>query len=370
MAMRARRLEHPEARNERLRLLLALIFPLAAVVLQGLLWELARPHAWLLLYPAVFVSAWIGGKRAGILSTALSCALGWWLFVDDPRRLVPVAVFLVAGAALSVLLDSARRARDKAEERERRLQREILRLERELGEHASPSLVQNEQLEREWASAAAHDLQQPLNSILLRCDLLLRSELAERQRADVSRVRASAERLSQMVNDLADIAKLESRRLELARERLDIGELVREVIERAPDSGARARAPDDRRLFVRGDPARLGQVLTNLVHGAARYGGDKKQIVVEVEDDAGDVRVSVKNPAAALEGDQLARVFERSRSDDTPSEVRLGLVLAKDLVEAHGGRIWAEHVPGDGTAFRFSVPLDGPPTPRSEGTPR
>lgn len=233
------------------------------------------------------------------------------------------------------------------------------------------ALKELERLREEWASIVAHDLQQPISTMLLRSDLLLRSELGDRQKKDVGHLRAAAERMSRMVSDLMDASKLEARRMQISRSRLDLGELVCEVVERVPDASARirVRTPEGRRLFVLGDAQRLEQVLTNLLTNAVKYGARDAEILVEVDETRDEAQVAVVNRGPGISADALTRIFDRyvrsERATAAASGSGLGLYIAKGLVEAHGGRIWAESVPGELTTFRFSIPLDRAAAPRA-----
>jgi len=186
----------------------------------------------------------------------------------------------------------------------------------------------------------------------------------------MQQIRTSAKRLSRMVRDLTDASELESRHLSLALQRLDIGELVCDVVERHPGAAARTqvRMPADRRLFVRGDPERLEQVLANILSNAMKYGEADADIQIEVEEVNGYAEVSVTNRGAGIPSEELQFLFERytrarrARTSGTMGS-GLGLYIAKGLIEAHGGRIRAQSGPGDVTRFTFGVPLDGLPVP-------
>jgi len=133
------------------------------------------------------------------------------------------------------------------------------------------TLKELEQLREEWASIVAHDLQQPIHTILLRSDLLVAGTLNDQQAEHVRQIRITIKRLELMVNDLLDASQLETRRLRIFSERLDIGELVRDIVERFPDAArVRFHAPEPQRLFVRGDAQRLEQVVSNLLSNAMK----------------------------------------------------------------------------------------------------
>ena len=228
------------------------------------------------------------------------------------------------------------------------------------------TLKELEQLREEWASIVAHDLQQPVHTILLRSDLLLDGTLSDLQAEHVRQIRVTVRRLERMVNDLLDASQLEARRLRIVAERLDVGALVRDIAERFPASGrVRFQAPESYRLFVQGDAQRLEQVVSNLLSNATKYGEPGAPIQLEVSLAPGQAKVSVTNGGPGIDADELPLLFERfARSRTvTPTATRglgLGLYIAKGVVEAHGGRIWAESVPGR-TTFHFTIPLDGPP---------
>lgn len=229
-----------------------------------------------------------------------------------------------------------------------------------------------ERLREEWASIVAHDLQQPINSIVLRADLLLRGGITGQQAKDVRQIRTSAQRLSRMARDLTDASQLESRHLSLTLRRLDIGEWIREIVGRHPDAAARTRVrtPPDRRLFVRADAERFEQVIANLLSNALKHGTSDTEIRLDLEEVDGRAEVSVVHRGPGVSDEDLQSVFERySRTRRArPSGTQglgLGLYIAKGLVEAHGGHIWAESMPGELTRFAFNIPLDGPPLPAS-----
>jgi PAS domain S-box-containing protein len=222
------------------------------------------------------------------------------------------------------------------------------------------------QLREEWASIVAHDLQQPISTILLRTEAMLRGDVPGEHRANVENIRVAAGRISRMVHDLMDASQLEARRMSLALDRVDIAALVRDVVERDPDTAActRVRAPRDRPLVVQVDAVRLEQVLVNLLSNARKYGEAGAEVQVDVEPSDGRARISVTNRGPGIPADELPQLFERyvrareARASATRGS-GLGLYIAKGLVEAHGGRIWAESVPGESTTFHFCIPLEG-----------
>ena len=229
------------------------------------------------------------------------------------------------------------------------------------------TLKELERLRDEWASIIAHDLRQPISVITLRSALLQRARLSDEQQDDVRQIRSSAERLSRMTSDLMDASLLDTRRLQVTLDRLDLGQLLRDVVPRVPLAARRTkiRTPSDCRLFIKGDAQRLEQVVANLLSNAVKYSTAGTDIGLEVRRAGGNAEILVTNRGGGIPPEELPHLFERyvrssaARTSATKG-LGLGLYIAKGLVEAHGGRIWAESVPGDVSTFHVLIPLDGP----------
>lgn len=219
-----------------------------------------------------------------------------------------------------------------------------------------------ERLRQEWTSMVAHDLRQPVTIIHGYAGLLARSDdAAVRTRA--AHIFASAQRLSRMIDDLLDVSRLEARRLPLSRAPSDLVSLIKAAVERASAEtlGHRVEVEVKGALtLVDIDPGRVEQVLGNLLSNAAKYGAPGADIQVFLEPYDGAVRVSVVNRGPGISTEDLARLFERFQRGAAAGTkvvgVGLGLCISKGLVEAHGGRMWAESTPGERTSFHFTLP--------------
>ena len=225
-----------------------------------------------------------------------------------------------------------------------------------------------QRVREEWTSIVAHELRQPISVIALRSSLLLRSQLSREQRDSVEQVARSIHSLGRMVTDLMDASLLESDRLRVTLARIDLGQLLTDVVTRTPVGSHRARThiPDDTRIFVKGDAQRLEQVITNLLSNAVKYAAPETDVVVDLQVAAGQAHVRVTNVGDPIPGDDLPFIFNRFARARTAGTggvmgLGLGLYIARGLVTAHHGRIWAESVPGDCTTFHFTLPLDGRP---------
>jgi signal transduction histidine kinase len=228
------------------------------------------------------------------------------------------------------------------------------------------------QLERErgeWTSVITHDLRQPVTVILGYAAVLQghleRSEAHGDERRAAEHILTSAQNLNRMISDLLDVSRIESRRLTIKRQRTDLSTLVREVLDRTQ----LVTAGHPVQLVVREsipplalDPERIEQVLGNLLSNAAKYSDPDSPIRLAIERRGAVVEVAVSNSGPGIAPDELPRLFERFyRTQEALEERRpgigLGLYIAKGLVEAHGGRIWVESVPGQITTFGFTLPV-------------
>lgn len=230
---------------------------------------------------------------------------------------------------------------------------------------ASRRATEPESLPEEWVAMVAHDLQQPVHALVLGTDLLRRQVPDEKTRRSVERVRASALRLSRMIQDLWAIAKLESRQLSLQPEPMALGAFVRELLHHHPDAAERVtlqlQTKDE--LQVLADGERVAQVLSNLVTNAVRFSDPGTAIRIEVTLHPPFAQLAVISQGPAIAQDELLALFDHcigvERSHSALPGASIGLYVAKGLIEAHGGRIWAESGgPHATTRFCFTLPLD------------
>lgn len=222
-----------------------------------------------------------------------------------------------------------------------------------------------ERMREEWTSLITHDLRQPITSISGFAGVLAEHpDLPPHLRSKVVHIVAAARRLGRMTADLLEASRLESNQLALEMQPTDLAALVREVIERLAvelqDHPVRVVEGGALPLLVV-DPERIEQVLGNLLSNAAKYSPPGSPIVVELGVQGDEVVVGVINEGDGLRAEELATIFRRFHRSDSArrSRVRglgLGLYIARGLVEAHGGRIWAETEPGRSVTFRIALP--------------
>jgi len=219
----------------------------------------------------------------------------------------------------------------------------------------------------EVISTVSHELRAPLTSVKGYTSLLLNrwERLGEAQkRMMLEQVHHDADRVTRLVTELLDISRLESGRLVLRRQMVDVVGLVNGVVEkvRMVEAGLSAEIdfPDGfPRVYA--DPDKIEQVLTNLVENAAKYADPKTMRVSGAVLD-GRVSVAVADRGEGIPESDLPRVFTKffRRAETRPTGSGLGLWISRGLVEAHGGRLVVESELGRGSVFRFSLPIAPP----------
>jgi two-component system phosphate regulon sensor histidine kinase PhoR len=242
-----------------------------------------------------------------------------------------------------------------------------------------------QRIRAEFIDNLSHELRTPLTTISLLAETAARdAETASpRLRDRIAKIEIETGHLTQMINELLDLTRIESGTAQLLLDDVDLVRLSRMTVERLRLFAERQNLRidldlPDRVSPVRGDEARLGQVLVNLLHNAVKFSPNGGAIVVGVREDVGEVRVWVRDPGVGVPRADLARIFERFYKVDR-ARVRdrggtgLGLSIARHVIESHGGRIWAESEEGSGSTFIFTVPVAplgaaaGPSTSPSDG---
>lgn len=219
----------------------------------------------------------------------------------------------------------------------------------------------------EVVATVSHELRSPLTAVKGYTSLLLNrwSRLGDEQkRFMLEQIHHDADRVTRLVTELLDISRLETGRLTLNPQRVNIPDLARSVVAKVtleyPDLECSFEFP--RTLpSVLCDPDKVEQVLTNLVENAAKYASPKAmRIVGETRDDR--LVVSVHDKGEGIPAADLSHVFERffRAGHNKPSGTGLGLWISRGLVEAHGGELTAESSIGSGSVFRFTLPLHSP----------
>ncbi len=336
------------------------VFAAIRLVLSG---SLAERMAYLTYYPAVMIAALYGGLGAGLLAIAASSGIilfAWPIFIPAPfvrdvADWLGMAVFCLNGLMMSGVAESARRAQRRAVQA------------KELAETANKA-------KSVFLANMSHELRTPLNAILGFARLMRNApDTTTDQIASLDIIANSGEHLLSLINNVLDIAKIESGRIALEESAFDLHELIFQVQSlmavKASEKGLTftvERAPELPRVLI-ADAGKLRQVLLNLVGNAIKYtrsGGVTLRMLKGREETPriAWLRCEVEDTGAGIRAEDRVRIFSPFvQLEDRPTTeagTGLGLTISKQNVELMGGRIGVGGEPGKGAVFYFEIPVD------------
>jgi signal transduction histidine kinase len=224
-------------------------------------------------------------------------------------------------------------------------------------QEAVEQLKDHDRMQREFINVAAHELRTPTQAIIGYSDLFyLRPESREEAIKAITR---NAERLETLTRDILDVTRIEGHRLDLNKEKFDISEVVASAIEdirrRVDDSNIKFEY-SPRKILVEADRMRISQVLSNLLSNAVKF-TKQGTVYISAENKDGQLIVSVKDTGSGIDLEIMSRLFTKFTTK-SQTGTGLGLFISKSIIEAHGGRIWAENnKDGKGATFTFRLPL-------------
>lgn len=245
-----------------------------------------------------------------------------------------------------------------------------------LYQEQSATLTQLRELDRLKSSFLAnmsHELRTPLNSILGFTDVMLEGldgSLTPYMQNDLSLIQKNGQHLLHLINDVLDMAKIESGKLNLVIEKFNLQEVVEEVISITSPLANEKKinieidTNSDQEVEVSADRTRLRQVLLNLVNNAAKF-TDKGRITIRALREANNVLISVRDTGIGIPPTHLESIFQEFTQVDSSTTRKaggtgLGLPISRRLIQMHGGRLWAEStgIEGEGSTFYVFLPLE------------
>jgi signal transduction histidine kinase len=295
--------------------------------------------------------------------------------VARPIRLAAEAAGRLADGDLSSRVDERGVAEVGALQRAFNSMAASLERGRRTLEEQNRKLRESERVKSELVSSVSHELRTPLASILGFSDLILQRDLdpADRRRY-LELVRAEADRLAALLNDLLDLQRIEQAGVQLTREEIDLSKLLegQVVLYSAQSDRHTLELETDDGCLIVADRDRLAQVVGNLLSNAIKYSPDGGVVHIEARCADSRVRVTFRDEGMGIPLAQQRQIFTKFFRGDAGRRLGiggtgLGLALARDIVEAHGGRIGFESLEGHGSTFWFDLPLAVANTPRGVG---
>jgi two-component system phosphate regulon sensor histidine kinase PhoR len=224
-----------------------------------------------------------------------------------------------------------------------------------------------ETVRRDFVSNVSHELRTPLASLKALSETLQEGALEDppAARRFLQRMETEIDNLTQMVQELLELSRIESNKVPLRRSPINPCELASPAVERMQMQAGRAGiqlqmdCPGELPA-VKADPERIEQVLVNLIHNAIKFTPPGGQILVTASREQNQVVFSIKDTGVGIPPEAINRIFERFYKTDRSRSgggTGLGLSISRHLIEAHGGRIWAESVEGKGSSLTFTLPI-------------
>jgi two-component system sensor histidine kinase KdpD len=298
----------------------------------------------------LLASLW--GRGPAILAVVLGFVLFDYFFIEplgtllpeNPGETIALLVLLVAALVTTRLVDAAERGAEAAKE--------------------ASALRRSEQLKTTLLRTVSHDFRTPLATIKANASSMREPRLAfsTEDRAELlAGIEEESDRLTRLIENLLEASQLEAGAITPEKSPQDVREIIEAVVARIEKYGESPRIdvsiPDDLPL-VPCDYVHIDHVLTNLLENAIRHTppGTPIQVQTSVDRDYVHIAVTDKGPGISQsDAERIFRTFERANNSGRGSG--LGLPIARGLVEAHGGHLWLEDVPGGGSRFVFRLPL-------------
>ncbi|MDP8215742.1 MAG: ATP-binding protein [Candidatus Kaelpia imicola] len=236
-------------------------------------------------------------------------------------------------------------------------------------EEENKKLDELSELKSGFVANASHEIRAPLAIIKESVSLFLdhmSKDLAEEQKSILSMTKVNIDRLAKMVNSLLDASKIEAGKLEIDKEEINIKEIILDVVvEMGYLTDKRGIAIIEKLpqedLYAFCDKEKIRRVLTNLVSNALKFTDSGGSIKVECSKNSEEVRISVSDTGCGIAQEDISKLFDKysqfgKKKDKDIKGTGLGLSIVKGIVQMHGGKVWVESKPGEGSRFCFTLP--------------
>jgi signal transduction histidine kinase len=222
----------------------------------------------------------------------------------------------------------------------------------------------HDRMQKEFINVAAHELRTPIQPILSLTEAL-RSEVTSSEGQEMLNIIIrNAERLRQLAENILDVTRIESKTFSLTKENFSLDEILtrimtdcREVVKRSRTDLELTLEPESNETFVEADKSRITQVVTSLLTNAIRFTKSGNVSVAVTKGKANDIVVSIRDTGQGIDPEIIPRLFTKFVTKSLTG-TGLGLFISKNIIEAHGGSIWAENnLDGRGATFTFTIPV-------------
>jgi len=262
------------------------------------------------------------------------------------------------GHTFNFMAERLSEGRDLLEEKIRHATYELTEANREL--------QTLDKMKSDFLATISHELRTPLTAIRGGADYLNRTIKESKNRSYLAIIDKNLTRLIRLVSELFDFTRIEAHKVDWSFERENLSGLIQEVIEitsplvMEKNISIKYKHPGD--IYADMDLERIEQVLVNLIENGMKFSAQGTEILINVEDGTDTILVAVKDQGMGISKEHLEIIFEKFRTlpssegSDKTERTGLGLAISKGIIEAHGGKIWAESEKGEGSTFFFTLP--------------
>ena len=222
----------------------------------------------------------------------------------------------------------------------------------------------HDRMQKEFINVAAHELRTPIQPILSLTEVLRSDVTSSEGQEMLNIIIRNAERLRQLAENILDVTRIESQTFRLTKENFSLDEILTRIITDCREEVKRSRTdleltlePASKETFVEADKSRIAQVVTNLITNAIRFTKRGNISVAVTKGKANDIVVSIRDTGQGIDPEIIPRLFTKFVTKSVTG-TGLGLFISKNIIEAHGGSIWAENnLDGRGATFTFTIPV-------------
>ena len=327
----------------------------------------------------VIAVAWQFGLVAGFLSGVLFFPFntfllnlinnpGWDILLRTTNTVMLSFLLLVIGTVVGSMRDMNQEQRRTIVERKKAEEKISVLLEE--AQRANDELKKTDKAKDEFLSLVTHDLELPLVSVLGYTDVLregILGDVSDKQRSALEIIKKHSKILQGMIDSILDYTRITFEKVRLESELFPLNALIAEQLQqhRLQFDRKKIHIVEDlptEDVMVEADKAMIGRVVANLLSNTARYTPEGGRVTIIIRRDRGHVRVTVEDNGAGIPKKKLPKIFEKfyvvkDEEAHLSRRLGLGLYIAREFVEAHGGKIWAESEgPGKGARFVFTLP--------------